>query len=116
MYNSHALRSKVLVGVLLGKFGSRYNLYYADDLLVLTTRRLEDMRVVKLILYVFEGMTGLTTNFSKTCLYSSSLVMLLDSATAEMLNCERGLLLVTYLGIPIFGRRPRRQDWEGAHL
>lgn len=52
---AHALRSKILVGVPLGEFGSRCNLHYADDLLVLTTGGIEDLRIVKLILFVFEG-------------------------------------------------------------
>lgn len=88
-------------------------MHYADDLLVLTTGGLEDLRIVKLILYVFEGTTGLATNFSKTCMFSSTWGVLPDPEAAEMLSCERGLLPVTYIGIPIAGRRPRRQDWEG---
>lgn len=107
---SHALRSKVLIGVPLGELGSRCNLHYADDLLVLTTGGLEDLWVVKLMLYVFEGITGLAMNFSKTCLYSSSRDLLPDLATADTLSCTRGIFPVTYLGIPIFGKRPRRQD------
>lgn len=113
---SNALCAKILVGVLLGDYRIRCNLYYADDLLVLATGGLEDLRIVKLILYVFEGLTGLVTNFSKTCLFSSSLGILPDPAASATLNCERGLLPVTYLSIPIVGRRPRRQDWEGLIL
>lgn len=60
---SHTLRSKVLVGVSLGRFGNRCNLHYADDLLVLTTGGLEDLRIVKLILHLFEGMLGIETIF-----------------------------------------------------
>lgn len=55
----HALDSRILVGVPLGPFKNRCNLHYADDLLVLTTGGLEDLRIVKLILYLFEGMSGL---------------------------------------------------------
>lgn len=61
----HALRSQILVGVPLGEFGRRCNLHYADDLLVVTIGDLEDLRIVKLILYVFEGMSGLEANYSK---------------------------------------------------
>lgn len=46
----HALRTKVLVRVPLGEFGSKCNLDYADDLLVLTMGGPEDLRVVKLML------------------------------------------------------------------
>ncbi|XP_039134175.1 uncharacterized protein LOC120271557 [Dioscorea cayenensis subsp. rotundata] len=81
----NALNSHVLIGVPLGEYGSICNLYYADDLLVLTVGGAEDLRVIKLILLVFEGLSGLETNFSKT---------------------------FTYLGIPVSGRRPRKQDWE----
>lgn len=46
---SHELRSKDLVGVPLGRFGSRCNLHYEDDMLVLTTGGLEDLKIVELI-------------------------------------------------------------------
>lgn len=111
MMFSNTLRSHILISVPLGEFRRKYNLHYMDDLLVLTTGGLEDLRIVKLILYVFKGMTSLATNFSKTCLYTSTLGVLPDPTTVESLSCERGLLSVTYLGIPIAGRRPRRQDW-----
>lgn len=61
----HALWSKILVNVPPGEFGTKYNLHYADDLLVLTSGGLEDLRIVKLILFLFEGMSGLETNFEK---------------------------------------------------
>lgn len=32
---------------------------------------------------------------------------------AAMLNCQVDIILVTYLGVPITGRRPRWQDWDG---
>lgn len=68
---THALNSKVLVRVTLSNYKSRCNLHFADDLLILTTGGLEDLRIIKLLLFIFEGMTGLETSFSKTCLYSS---------------------------------------------
>lgn len=33
---THALHSKILVGIPLGQFGSKYNLHYADDQLIIT--------------------------------------------------------------------------------
>lgn len=61
-------------------------------------------------------MTGLETNFAKTCIYSSNMGVLPDAGAANTLNCEFGLLPATYLGISISGRWPRRQDWEGLIL
>lgn len=112
----HALRSQVLIEVPLGEFGSKYNLHYADDLLVLTMRGLKDLKTLKLILYLFESMTGLKTNFSKTCLYSSNMGELPEVTIAETLNCTVGTLPITYLGIPISGRRPRKLECEGLIL
>lgn len=113
---AHALSSKVLLGVPLGEFGSKCNLHYADDLLIVTAGGCEDLRIIKLILYLFKGMSGLETNFAKTCLYSSRTDELLDQSAAATLQCNVGLLPVSYLGIPIASRRPRKQDWERVIL
>lgn len=66
---TNALQSKILVGIPLGEFGSMCNLHYADDLLIITTGGLEDLRIIKLIIYVFEGLFGLKPNFAKTSLF-----------------------------------------------
>lgn len=100
MFN-HVLDSKILVGVLLGPYRSRCNLHCADDLLVMTSGGLEDLRIVKLILYLLEGMFGLHANFSKTCLYSVSQRVWPDVATASIFYCATGMLPVMYLGLPI---------------
>ncbi|XP_039139893.1 sulfite exporter TauE/SafE family protein 5-like [Dioscorea cayenensis subsp. rotundata] len=97
----HALRSQVLIEVPLGEFGSKYNLHYADDLLVLTMRGLKDLKTLKLILYLFESMTGLKTNFSKTCPYSSNMGELPEVTITETLNCTMGTLPITYLAASI---------------
>lgn len=97
----------------MGSLVATCNLHYADDFLILIMGDREDLRLVKLILYVVEEMTGLEANFSKMCMYSSNVGSLPSEAATATLNCAMGLLLVTYLGIPISGRRPPRQDWEG---
>lgn len=69
----NVLHSHIPIGVSLGAFGSKRNLHYADDLLVLTTSGMENLWVIKLILMIFEGLFGLETNFAKTCLFSTNL-------------------------------------------
>lgn len=113
---SHALSSGVLVGVPNGEFGARCNLHFANDLLVLTSGGLEDLRIVKLILLVFKGMSGLVTNFGKTCLYMSNRNMLPYVRAAYTLSCQVGILPITYLGVPFSGARTQRQDWENLIL
>ncbi|XP_039145636.1 uncharacterized protein LOC120282866 [Dioscorea cayenensis subsp. rotundata] len=57
-------------------------------------------------------LSGLETNFAKTCLFSSDPHQLPDERTANTFCCSVSRLPVTYLGIPISGRRPRNHDWR----
>ncbi|XP_039123501.1 uncharacterized protein LOC120260128 [Dioscorea cayenensis subsp. rotundata] len=95
----NALNSQILIGVPLGEYGRICNLHYTDDLLVMTVGRrgAEDLRVIKLILLVFEGLSDLETNFSKMCLYTTNLHQLPHVSEAKMVNYDVGLLPVTYL-------------------
>lgn len=113
---THALKSRVLVGIPFGNLESQYNLHYVNDLLILTMGGLDDLRIVKMLLMIFEGMIGLETNFSKTCFFSSKWGNLPAKEAAENLRCQVGMLPITYLGISILGCRPQRQDWEGIIL
>lgn len=65
MFN-HALEYGVLVGIPLGHFGKMCHLQFADDLLLMMAGGIKDLRIIKLILYLFEGMSGLAINFHKT--------------------------------------------------
>ena len=68
---THALNSEILHGIPLRRWGKMYYLQFADDLIILTTRDTEDLRIIKLILYLLEDISGLAINLQKTCLYSS---------------------------------------------
>lgn len=70
------------------------------------------VRILKLILLLLKGMTGLETNFTRISLFSSRMGELPEVEAAETLNCEVDLLLITYLGILISDRQPHRQDWK----
>lgn len=111
MFN-HALTSGILFGVPLGVHGKMCHLQYANDLLVVTAGGQEDLRIIKLILVLFEGISGLKVNYHKTCLFSSEKNKLPEEHLARTFNCVRGTLPVSYLGIPISGCRPSRQVWE----
>lgn len=112
MFNN-ALRSGILHGVPLGEHGDKMcHLQFADDLLVMTAGGEEDFRIIKLILYLFEGLSGLKVNSSKTCLYSARRNCEPPPHLATTMHCTAGTLPLVYLGVPISGGRPRRQDWE----
>lgn len=110
MFN-HALSSGVLYGVPLGQHRKMCHLKYADDLIILSAGGGDDLRIAKLILFLFEGISDLSINLHKTCLYTTMPGQSQDPSLAQTLNCISGLLPLTYLGIPISGSRPCRQDW-----
>ncbi|XP_039146809.1 uncharacterized protein LOC120284053 [Dioscorea cayenensis subsp. rotundata] len=58
------------------------------------------------------GISVLAINLNKTCLLSTGFNSLPSNSALGTLNCAASALPITYLGVPIAGRRPRRQDWE----
>jgi hypothetical protein len=60
---------------------------------------------LKLLLYIFESMSGLKISFEK-----SEVLMILDDDTkqnyfADLFNCQRGSWPIKYLGTPVCARR-----------
>lgn len=56
---THALSSWVIYSVPLGIHRRLCHLQYADDLIILADRGKVDLRIIKLIPYLFEGISGL---------------------------------------------------------
>lgn len=109
---TYALTSRVLYGVSFGDFGSVCYLQYVDDLIIMTIGRGEDLRGIKLILYLFEAIFGLAINFHKTCLLLMNFNTLSNQGDLNILHCTSSSLPITYMGVPLAGRLLRRQDWE----
>lgn len=71
MFNN-ALNSRILHGIVLGDLGVKMcHIQYVDNFLVMTMGGGEDLRIIKLLLCLFEGLSDLSVNFGKTCLYST---------------------------------------------
>ena len=68
---NHALNYGILVVVPLGGRGKICHFLYAYDLIALSIRDDEGIKIIKLILYQFEGMFGLLINYHKPCLYTT---------------------------------------------
>lgn len=63
-------------------------------------------------MYLFKSILCMSINFHKTYLYTSRNNLLSTEQSAQTLHCARGLLPVTYFGIRISWKRPRRQVQE----
>lgn len=81
MFN-HALDFGVLFGLPFGPLERMCYLQYTNDLLVLTIGKIQDLKIIKLILYLFEDLSKLTINFHKTNIFSTSTDQLLASLLA----------------------------------
>jgi hypothetical protein len=86
-------------------------LQYADDTIMCLEDDLLKARNVKILLYLFEQMSGLKINFEK-----SEVIMVggdtnLTLAYAEIFNCQGGFFLIKYLGVPISVSRIQVSQW-----
>jgi hypothetical protein len=80
-------------------------LQYADDTILLIQDDAQQAVNLKLLLYIFESMSGLKINFEK-----SEMMMILEDDTkqnffADLFNCQRGSWPIKYLGTPVCARR-----------
>jgi hypothetical protein len=80
-------------------------LQYADDTILFIKDDLESARNLKLLLYIFDSMSGLKINFEK----SEVLMVLPDDEKlqiyADLFNCQTGSWPIKYLGTPVCARR-----------
>ena len=86
-------------------------LQYTDDTIICLKDDFEIARNMKLLLYLYEQMSGLKVKFSK------SEVLLVNGdehkamQLAELFNCQTGLFPVKYLGVPVSPNRLHIKDW-----
>jgi hypothetical protein len=86
-------------------------LQYADNTIICLEHDLEKARNMKLLLYMFEQLSGLKINFDK----SEILMVVGDNDLAviyaEMFNCNVNVFPLRYLGVPITAGRLHVADW-----
>jgi hypothetical protein len=87
-------------------------LQYANDTIVCIKNNDEVARNMKLLLYLFEVMSGLKINFTK----SDAILINGDDdrriQLADLFNCKIGSFPIKYLGVPVSPCRLRLKDWR----
>jgi hypothetical protein len=86
-------------------------LQYADDTIMCLEDNMEKARNAKLMLYLFEQMSGLKINFDK-----SEIILIggdnnLATQYADLFNCQVGLFPMKYLGVSIAPGILHVVDW-----
>ena len=87
-------------------------LQYADDTIIFMEHDLEKALNMKLILCIFEQLSGLKINFHKSEIYCFGNAKDAVSEYTQLFGCEPGSLPFTYLGITIHFRKLKNSDWK----
>ena len=87
-------------------------LQYADDTILFLEHDLDKAVNMKLILSMFEQLSGLKINFHKSELFCFGKAKDLQNEYCEIFGCGVGELPFKYLGIPIHYRRLLNKEWK----
>ena len=86
-------------------------LQYADDTIFCLKDDFENARHMKLLLYLYEQMSGLKINFFKSEILLDIGDDLKALQLAELFNCQTGTFPLRYLGVPVSPSRLHIKDW-----
>jgi hypothetical protein len=87
-------------------------LQYGDDTVIFMEHDLQKALNMKLILCIFEQLSGLKINFHKSELFFFGNAKDLQDEYRILFGCEIGSLPFRYLGIPIHFRRLKNGEWK----
>ncbi|XP_070044833.1 uncharacterized protein [Nicotiana tomentosiformis] len=87
------------------------HLLYADDSLVFRDAKEEQVRHLRLILSVFEAISWLHVNWSKSQVYTINEVTNIQRL-AGVLGCQVGNLPTTYLWMPLRAKNRSQELWN----
>lgn len=87
---------------------------YDDDSLIFCDADEEQIRLLRMILSIFEAISGLHVNWRKSQIYSVNEVPNIQRL-AGVLGCEVGVLPTAYLGLPLGGKNKFGVEcWRGV--
>jgi hypothetical protein len=86
-------------------------LQYADDTILFMEHNLDHARNLKVVLNIFEQLSGLKINFHKSELYCYGAAKDSERDYANILGCKTGNTPFKYLGIPMNHRKLSNKDW-----
>jgi len=90
------------------------HLQFVDDTLIIAEKTWVNVRAMRAFLNLFDAISGLKVNFSKSQLVGVNVHALWLSEVAFVLSCRLGCLPFVYLGLPIGGDPRRLSFWESV--
>lgn len=86
-------------------------LQYADDTIMCLKHCLNSARNLKILLYIYEQMSGLKINFGKSEIVSINGDNEIKLLYATLFNCQVGQFPIKYLGVHVSSGRLHVVDW-----
>ncbi|WVZ50197.1 LOW QUALITY PROTEIN: hypothetical protein U9M48_001474 [Paspalum notatum var. saurae] len=87
-------------------------LQYADDTVIFLDHDLEKARNMKVLLCLFEKLSGLKINFHKSKIFCFGQAKECENDYSELFGYRLGSFPFRYLGLPMHYRKLRNSDWR----
>jgi hypothetical protein len=87
-------------------------LQYADDTILFLEHDVTKAMHLKLILSLFEQLSGLKINYHKSEVFCFGKALDEEQEYTNLFGCEAGSLPLRYLGIPIHYRKLKNSEWK----
>ncbi|WVZ66965.1 hypothetical protein U9M48_016115 [Paspalum notatum var. saurae] len=87
-------------------------LQYADDTIIFMDHDIEQGKNMKLLLCVFEQLSGLKINFHKSEIFCFGKAKDYEIQYSQLFGCKIGTYPFRYLGIPMHFRKLNNKDWK----
>jgi hypothetical protein len=85
-------------------------LQYVDDTILFMEHDLEKAKNMKLLLSVFEQLSGLKINFHKSEIFCFGQAKEYESQYEKLFGCKKGSYPFKYLGLPMHYRKLSNKD------
>ena len=87
-------------------------LHYADGMILFMDHNLEHAHNIKIILCIFEQLSGLKINFHKNRILCFGGAKIFENQYMELFGCNPGTFPIHYLGIPIhYYKKLSNDEW-----
>lgn len=87
-------------------------LQYADDTIIFMDHDIEQATNMKLILCMFEQLSGLKINFHKSEIFCFGKAKEEENLYTQLFGCELGSYPCRYLGLPMHYKKLNNTDWK----
>lgn len=87
-------------------------LLYANDTLIFMSHDFDKAINMKLLLCVFEQLSGLKINFHQSEIFYFGKAKEQEANYSQLFGCKTGSLPFRYLGIPMHVRKLNNKDWK----